>query len=56
MFQAARKQIGQPLRRRDTREDVALYIKALDAWATNEPLTEVRFNSRDAMPRIAKAK
>ena len=56
MFQGARKQIGQPLRRRDTREHVALYIKGFNAWATDEPLTQLRFNSRDAMPRIAKAR
>ena len=56
MFQGSRKQIGQPLRRRDTREHVALYIKAFNAWATDEPTTQLRFNSRDAMPRIAKAR
>jgi hypothetical protein len=55
MFQGARKQMGQPLRRRDTREHVALYLKAFNAWATGEPLPHLRFSSRDAMPNIAKA-
>ena len=48
--------IGQPLRRRDTREHVALYIRGFNAWATDEPLTQLRFNSRDTMPRIAKVR
>jgi hypothetical protein len=35
---ASRKQVGQPMRRRDTREHVALYIKAFNAWATGDAL------------------
>lgn len=54
MFQGARKQIGQPSRRRDSREHVALYIKAFNAWATGEPVPHLRFGSRDSMPRVAK--
>lgn len=54
MFQGARKQIGQPLRRRDTREHVALYIRAFNAWATDEPITQLRFSSRDSMPQVTK--
>jgi hypothetical protein len=54
MFQGARKQIGQPLRRRDTREHVALYLKAFNAWATGEAMTQLRFSSRDSMPRVSK--
>jgi hypothetical protein len=34
MFAMARKQAGQVQRRRDTREHVALYLKAFNAWAT----------------------
>jgi hypothetical protein len=34
MFNMTRKQAGQPMRRRDTREHVALCIKAFNAWRT----------------------
>jgi hypothetical protein len=54
MFNMARKQAGQVQRRRDTREHFALYVKAFNAWATAEPLTGLRFTSREAMPRIAR--
>ena len=54
MFTMARKQAGQVLRRRDTREHVALYLKAFNAWATGEPLSQLRFTAREAMPAIAK--
>jgi hypothetical protein len=54
MFAAARKQAGQVLRRRDTREHVALYLKAFNAWATGEPLPQLRFAPRETMPAIAK--
>jgi hypothetical protein len=39
MLAMARKQAGQVLRRRDTREHVALYLKAFNAWRDREPLT-----------------
>lgn len=55
MFAHSRKQAGQVLRRRDTREHVALYIKAFNAWATGErPLPALRFAAREAMPAIAR--
>ena len=53
MFNMARRQDGQPLRRRDTREHLALYIKAFNAWQTGEPLPHLRFTAREAIPRIA---
>jgi hypothetical protein len=53
MFNMARRQTGQPLRRRDTREHLALYLKAFNAWQSGEPLPQLRFTSREAMPRIA---
>jgi hypothetical protein len=56
MFNMTRKQAGQPMRRRDTREHVALYLKAFNAWHTGETLPHLRFSSREAMPRIAKAR
>lgn len=56
MFNGARKQLGQPLRRRDTREHVALFIRAFNAWATDETLAQLRFSSRDAMPRIERVR
>ncbi len=53
MFNMARRHTGQALRRRDTREHVALYIKAFNAWHTREPLAHLRFNPREPMPRVA---
>ena len=41
------------MRRRDTREHLALYVKAFNAWQTAEPLPQLRFTSRDGMPRVA---
>jgi hypothetical protein len=38
MFSMTRRHAGQPMRRRDTREHVALYIKAFNAWHTGEAL------------------
>jgi hypothetical protein len=53
MLADARKKAGQGLRRRDTREHVALYIKAFNAWITAEPLMQLRFAPRDTVPIIA---
>jgi hypothetical protein len=41
-------------RRRDTREHVALYLKAFNAWATSDTLTQLRFTAREPVPAIAK--
>jgi hypothetical protein len=41
-------------RRRDTREHVALYVKAFNAWAAGEPITQLRFTAREPVPVIAK--
>ncbi len=54
MFAMARKQAGVVQRRRDTREHVALYLKAFNAWATDEALTHLRFTAREPVPTIAK--
>ena len=54
MFTMARKHDGQSMRRRDTREHVALYLKAFDAWATGDDLPYLRFASREALPKVAK--
>jgi hypothetical protein len=56
MFANARKQAGQVLRRRDTREHVALYVKAFNAWATGEALSQLRFAPRESMPAITKVR
>jgi hypothetical protein len=56
MFAMARKQAGQVLRRRDTREHVALYLKAFNAWRDHESLTQLRFTSREEMPRLTRAR
>ena len=53
MFNMARRHAGQALRRRDTREHLALYLKAFNAWHTGEPLAQLRFTPRESMPRIA---
>jgi len=54
MFAMARKQAGVVQRRRDTREHVALYLKAFNAWATGETVTQLRFAAREPVPAIAK--
>jgi hypothetical protein len=54
MFAMARKQAGVVQRRRDTREHVALYIKAFNAWATGATLTQLRFTAREPVPAITK--
>jgi hypothetical protein len=54
MFNMTRRHAGQPIRRRDTREHVALYLKAFNAWHTGEPLPHLRFTPRETIPRIAK--
>jgi hypothetical protein len=53
MFSMTRRHAGQPMRRRDTREHVALYIKAFNAWHAGEALPSLRFTSGEAMPPIA---
>lgn len=54
MFAMARKQAGVVQRRRDTREHVALYIKAFNAWAAGETLSQLRFAAREPVPAIAR--
>lgn len=53
MFAMARKQAGV-VQRRDTREHVALYLKAFNAWATGKSLTQLRFTAREPVPAITK--
>ena len=55
MFNMARRHAGQVLRRRDNREHVGLYVTAFNAWATGQPLGQLRFTPRDTVPAIAKA-
>jgi hypothetical protein len=52
MFAMARKQAGQVLRRRDQREHVTLYLKAFNAWAAEETLTQLRYTAREPVPQI----
>ena len=54
MFAMARKQAGVVQRRRDTREHVVLYLRAFNAWADSEPLTQLRYTPRDSAPAVAK--
>jgi hypothetical protein len=54
MFAMARKQAGVVQRRRDTREHVALYVKAFNAWAAGETITQLRFTAREPVPAVAK--
>jgi len=54
MFAMARRQAGVVQRRRDTREHVALYVKASNAWAGGEAPSSRRFAAREAVPAIAK--
>jgi hypothetical protein len=55
MFNMARRQAGQVMRRRYTREHVALYLRAFNAWATGETLTHLRYTPREPLPAVAKA-
>jgi hypothetical protein len=53
----ARRQTGPVQRRRDTREHVALYlVKAFNAWKIKEPITQLRFASREPLPRVAEGR
>jgi hypothetical protein len=53
MFAHTRKQAGQVLRRRETREHVTLYLKAFNAWITGSQLTQLRYTPREPVPPIA---
>jgi len=53
MFAHTRKQAGQVLRRRETREHVTLYLKAFNAWTTGTPLTQLKYTPREPVPPIA---
>ncbi len=52
MFAHTRKQAGQVLRRRETREHVTLYLKAFNAWTTGAPLTQLKYTPREPVPPI----
>src|SRR5947207_8195394 len=52
MFAHTRKQAGQVMRRRETREHVTLYLKAFNAWATGTHLTQLRYTPREPVPPI----
>jgi hypothetical protein len=52
MFAHTRKQAGQVLRRRENREHVTLYLKAFNAWATSDSLTQLRYTPREPVPPI----
>lgn len=54
MFAMARRQAGVVQRRRDTREHVAIYVKAFNAWAGADTLTSLRYAAREPVPAIAK--
>jgi hypothetical protein len=53
MFAHTRKQAGQVVRRRETREHVTLYLKAFNAWATRTPLTQLRYVPREPVPALS---
>src|SRR5437763_7148551 len=53
MFAHTRKQAGQVMRRRETREHVTLYLKAFNAWTINTPLTQLKYTAREPLPPIA---
>jgi hypothetical protein len=52
MFAHTRKQAGQPMRRRETREHVTLYLKAFNVSATDSPLSQLRYTPREPVPPI----
>lgn len=53
MFNNTRKQAGQVMRRRETREHVTLYLKAFNAWVTAGSLHQLRYTPREPVPDIA---
>jgi hypothetical protein len=53
LFAHTRKQAGQVMRRRETREHVTLYLKAFNAWATDTPLTQLKYTPREPVPPVA---
>lgn len=56
MFGMARRQSGQPVRRRVGREHVAMYIIAFNSWRAGEKIRGLRFNTRDPMPRLTRTR
>jgi hypothetical protein len=52
MFAHTRKQAGQVMRRRETREHVTLYLKAFNAWATDTALTQLKYTPREPVPPV----
>jgi hypothetical protein len=52
MFAHTRKQAGQVMRRRETREHVTLYLKAFNAWVTGGSLTQLKYTPREPVPPI----
>lgn len=53
MLRMAREQASRTQRRRNTREHVALYLKAFNAWATGNSLHQLRYTAREPLPPIA---
>jgi hypothetical protein len=54
MHQMSRQKAGQPLRRKDSREHVAIYLTAFNAWSDGERVRTLRYHPTDAVPQIAK--
>lgn len=52
MLRMAREQAGHTQRRRNTREHVLLYLKAFNAWAHDQPLHQLRAQSREPLPPV----
>lgn len=50
----ARRQAGEGRRRHDTREQVVLYLTAFKAWASEEPVSRLRYNAGEPVPVIPK--
>lgn len=55
MLRMAREQASHTQRRRNTREHVALYLKAFNAWAGGEALHQLRYSAQQPLPPIATA-
>jgi hypothetical protein len=54
MFRMVREQAGQVRRRHDTREHIALYLTAFNAWASGDTLTRLRYTTREPLPAITR--
>lgn len=55
MHELSRQKVGQPLRRKDSREHVAIYLAAFNAWVAGDKVRVLRYHPTESVPTVAKA-